>query len=286
MRAAIGASTTVATISTSSTVGSARSRLITDSAWDILELVVTGAAFAFVGLQVRTVVQHQPSDVRVLISQAAVITGAVIVVRFLWIFLVASLDEKIRTRRQSAAEPVGWREMTIASWAGMRCVVTLATAPALSMEVPHRDRLVFIAFGVIIATLLLQGLTLPALVRRFGVQSPVEQCHHTERQLTGRARRAGLQRLEKLCATSHLDDHLIDQARDSAERSWDELLGGTDTGCGNPIHAQQAARLQQLHEEMLKAARTEILTARQESGTDPTVADRMLQRVDTQDIRS
>jgi len=67
--------------------------------------------------------------------------------------------------------------MTVASWAGMRGVVTLAAALALpSVEdgFPERDRLIFIAFVVIVVTLLLQGLTLPLLVRRLDVQAPAE----------------------------------------------------------------------------------------------------------------
>jgi CPA1 family monovalent cation:H+ antiporter len=68
----------------------------------------------------------------------------VIVVRFLRIFTVATLDERLRRRFRQAAEPVGWQEMTIASWAGMRRVVTLAAALALPAEFPQRSRLTFI----------------------------------------------------------------------------------------------------------------------------------------------
>jgi CPA1 family monovalent cation:H+ antiporter len=93
----------------------------------------------------------------------------VIVVRFLRIFTVATLDDRLRRRFRQAAEPVGWREMTIASWAGMRGVVTLAAALTLPAVFPQRSRLTCIAFVVIIVTLLLQGLTLPMLAKSLDV---------------------------------------------------------------------------------------------------------------------
>ncbi len=105
------------------------------------------------------------------------VTGVVIVVPLPWIFPVAWLDEKLHARGEPPEEPVGWPEMTIASWAGMRAVVTLAAAlalPSAEDSLPERDRLIFIAFVVIIVTLLLQGLTLPWLVRRLGVQASLE----------------------------------------------------------------------------------------------------------------
>lgn len=129
---------------------SAQTRLMAGTTWEIIELLVTGAAFAFVGLELRAVAQDVPGDVSVLIGQALLVTGAVIVVRFVWIFPVAWLDERFRARRQQQAEPVGWREMTIASWAGMRGVVTLAAALALPTDeegFPQRDRLIFIALS-------------------------------------------------------------------------------------------------------------------------------------------
>ena len=132
---------------------------------------MTGAAFAFVGLELRAVAAAVPGDLAELIVQALLITVLVIVVRFAWIFPVASIDQKLRARKDSEAEPVGWRERTIASWAGMRGVVTLAAVLALPADFPERDRLVFIAFVVITVTLLLQGLTLPLLVRRLGVHA-------------------------------------------------------------------------------------------------------------------
>lgn len=274
---------------------SAQTRLMAGTTWEIIELLVTGAAFAFVGLELRAVAQDVSGDISVLIAQALLVTAVVIVVRFVWIFAVASLDERIRARQRRQAEPVGWREMTIASWAGMRGVATLAAAlalPAGENSFPERDRLIFIAFVVIIVTLLLQGLTLPALVRWLGVQAPVEEKQVAERELTQRALRAGFQRLEQIRKQDDVDDDLIDQAHDNAKALWhrlgldpaektDESDESDESEAGAPrTRAHRARRVHELEAELLKAARQEVVGARDEPGGDPKVADDVLRRLD------
>ena len=160
---------------------------------------MTGAAFAFVGLELRAVAAEVDGQLQTLVGQALIVTAVVIVVRFVWIFPVAAIDEKARLRRnKDLAEPVGWREMAVASWAGMRGVVTLVAALALPQGFPERDRLIFVAFVVISVTLLLQGLTLPWLVRRLGVSASDAERDDAEQQLIRRAREAGFHRLDEL----------------------------------------------------------------------------------------
>jgi monovalent cation/hydrogen antiporter len=260
----------------------ARTRLVSETTWDIVELLVTGAAFGFVGLQLRAVAATVPGDPGELIGQALLITALVIVVRFGWIFPVASLDQKLRARTDAEAEPVGWRERTVASWAGMRGVVTWAAVLALPPGFPERGRLVFIAFVVITVTLLLQGLTLPVLVRALGVHAAPGQNDDTEQHLTRRARDAGHQRLEDLRAAGGIDGDVLEQAHDHAKSIWHTL--GFDRHDGDDD--EKAARVEHtrrtggLEAEVLTAARQAVVAARAEHGTDPTIADGLLRKLD------
>jgi CPA1 family monovalent cation:H+ antiporter len=261
---------------------SAQTRLVSGTAWDIIELLVTGAAFAFVGLELRAVADAVPGQLGELIWQALLITALVIVVRFAWIFPIASIDQRLRARKDSDAEPVGWRERTIASWAGMRGVVTLAAVLALPPGFPERDRLIFIAFVVITVTLLLQGLTLPLLVRRLGVHASPGQERDMEHALTQRAREAGHDKLEELRTQGHVDERLIDEAHDNAEKVWHELGfdqhdGDEDQRTANVEHTLRAADLEA---EVLTAAREAVVAARAEHGTDPTIVDGLLRKLD------
>lgn len=261
---------------------SAQTRLVSETAWDIIELLVTGAAFAFVGLELRAVAAAVPGDLSELITQAALVTALVIVIRFVWIFLVGGLDRRWQTRKNPEAEPVGWRERTVASWAGMRGVVTLAAVLALPPEFPERDRLIFIAFVVIVVTLTLQGTTLPSLVRRLGVHASPDEERDMERTLTSRARDAGWRRLDEIRRDGVFDDTALEEAHDNADKVWHKL--GFDQHDGaqeqNSANAEHSLRAIDLEAEVLAAAREAVVSARTEQGMDPTVVDGLLRKLD------
>jgi NhaP-type Na+/H+ or K+/H+ antiporter len=259
---------------------SAQTRMVAMTMWEIVELLVTGAAFAFVGLELRAIALEIDQPVGGLLAQAAIVTAVVIVVRFLWIFPVATIDERLRRRRNPHGEPVGWREMTVSSWAGMRGVVTLIAVMALPPNFPERERLVFIAFVVVAVTLLLQGLTLPALVRRLKVTASGDDQDELARDLMRRAQEAGQRRLDELRDEGSVDSEVIDHVEDGAERMW-HAMGHPDTdGDGH-----RADEIRAVKDAMLTAAREEILSARSRSGTDPTVVDDVLRRLDVRGIQ-
>jgi CPA1 family monovalent cation:H+ antiporter len=258
---------------------SAQTRIVAMTMWEIVELLVTGAAFAFVGLELRTIALEVDDPIGSLLAQAAIVTAVVIVIRFAWIFPVATIDERVRRRRNPSGEPVGWREMTVSSWAGMRGVVTLIAAMALPPTFPERERLIFIAFVVVAATLLLQGLTLPVLVRRLKVTASGDDQDELARDLMRRAQEAGQRRLDELRDEGSIDSDVIDHVEESADRMWD-ALGRADSDDGG----DRADEFKTVKDAMLTAARQEILNARSQSGTDPTVVDDVLRRLDLRGI--
>jgi CPA1 family monovalent cation:H+ antiporter len=260
---------------------SAQTRLFSGTTWEIVELLVTGAAFAFVGLELRAVAEQVSGSVGVLVGQALLILAVVVVVRFLWIFPVAALDERLLRRKREIAEPVGWREMTIASWAGMRGVVTLAAVLALPPEFPERERLIFIAFVVIIGTMLAQGLTLPLLVRALGVTASGHEQDAEEQELLHRARDAGFRRLDEVRDRGDVDSQVVDEACENATRMWHSLgLERDEADREGTVHVHDACTVNALKEEVLEAARDAVVGARAESGADPTIVDRVLRRLD------
>ena len=100
--------------------------------------------------------------------------GTVIAARFVWMYPATYLPRLIPSIAARDPAPP-WTYPTVLAWAGMRGVVSLAAAFALPSDFPERDLILFLTFVVVIGTLLLQGLTLPALIRRLGVVGREEQ---------------------------------------------------------------------------------------------------------------
>ena len=100
-------------------------------------------------------------------------------------FVIRALDR----RSQQRARRQGWRYRLIVAWSGMRGAVSLAAALALPADFPQRDLVLFLTFAVIFTTLVLQGLTLPALIRRLDVRDDGEDEREELRRPAGRGRR-------------------------------------------------------------------------------------------------
>ncbi|MCG5430843.1 Na+/H+ antiporter [Mycobacterium sp. MYCO198283] len=264
-------------------VESTQTRLVAGNMWEILELTVTGVAFAFVGLEVRAVAQQVPGPLTELVGQSLIVLGVVVGIRIFWMFVVGSIDERAHQHRTDEAEPHGWRELAITSWAGMRGVVTLAMVLSLPMgpqPFPERERLIFIAFVVIIGTVVVQGLTLPFVVKALGVSASDDDIDDTQQQLIRRARDAGLQRLDEVRQRSDVDDDTAEHARENAERMWHSLGYRPHDGDGRASD-EHATTTNALKEQVLEAARNEVVNARSEKGMDPTIVDQVLRRLDS-----
>jgi CPA1 family monovalent cation:H+ antiporter len=143
--------------------------------WDVIAFVLQGIVFALIGLQLRQILAglhgYRPAD---LARYAALITLAVIAVRFGWVFPAAYLPRLLFPHIRAREPSLSWRSPAIVSWAGMRGVVSLAAAFAVPLTAgtgpfPDRDLILFLTFAVIVATLLLQGLTLPLVGRRLRI---------------------------------------------------------------------------------------------------------------------
>lgn len=266
-------------------VESAQTRLVTNTTWEVLELLITGAAFAFVGLELRSVADNVPGPLSTALVQAAIVTGVVVVVRFAWIFPVAAADEALRRRRGVAAEPVGIREMTVASWAGMRGVVTLAAVLALPLAptpFPERERLILIAFVVIAVTMLVQGMTLPFIVKTLRIEASEDERAREAQELIRRARRAGFAELHRMRERGDVPTDVLEHAEENADRMWHSLGFQPEDHSVEESErtTDHAVTANAVKDEMLAAARDEIVSARAESGADPTLADAVLRRLD------
>jgi len=148
------------------------SRLRARAFWEAIVYLLNGIVFVLIGLQLPRILENMrehwwPRP----FLYAVAITLACIVIRMVWVFIGAWFLHRISRHHRKRESSPPWRQVCVVGWAGMRGVVSLAAALALNgyPEFPRGHLVQFIAFSVILGTLVFQGLTLPILIRFLGL---------------------------------------------------------------------------------------------------------------------
>ncbi|MGW0899970.1 Na+/H+ antiporter [Streptomyces goshikiensis] len=271
-------------------------RLAGHTFWEIVDMLVTGVAFGLIGLELHNVFGVARGREWEMAGWAAIVVAVVVGVRLAWLLPAGWLAKKLHNRRDYDEEiPMSWRESVVMWWAGMRGVASVALALAIPLHTddgdpfPGRDQMVFIAFAVIMVTLVCQGLTLPWLVGRLGVEADEDADRETERQLAIRAAKAAKRRLKEIEGVEDLPEDLVEtlyrRAYDVGARISPEMVDEER----REAYAKRVERIrdiQRIQREMMSAARHEILSARSEPGADPEIVDRVLRHLDVRSLRS
>ncbi|MFC7309159.1 Na+/H+ antiporter [Streptomyces monticola] len=270
-------------------------RLAGRTFWEVVDTLVTGIAFGLIGLELHNAIKTASGRWAELIGWAAAVTAVVVLVRLLWLLPATWVAKKLHSLRDYDEEiPVSWRETVVMWWSGMRGVASVALALAIpkTMEngepFPVRDEIIFIAFGVIMATLVVQGLTLPWLVRKLGVEADAEVEEAFEKELAIRAAKAAKRRLKEIQEVEELPDEFAEQlarrAYDIGARISPDMVDD-DRKAAYVKRTAWMKRVRRIQGEMMSAARHEVLSARSEPGADPEIVDRVLRHLDVRSLR-
>lgn len=160
----------------SSAFFNSQTRIQAYAVWDIIIFILNGLIFILIGLQLPIILAKiEVYSLWTLAGYGAVVSLATILVRIIWVYPGAYLPRWLSKKIREREPETNIRSVTIVAWSGMRGIVSLAAALALPLTIgntgafPNRDMIIFLTFCVIFATLVLQGLTLPPLVRWLGV---------------------------------------------------------------------------------------------------------------------
>jgi CPA1 family monovalent cation:H+ antiporter len=265
---------------------SSSSRLEGGAVWTVVVFLLNGLAFALIGLQLPGVLEGLADGaytVAELVLYAAIVSLAVILVRMAWVFPATYLPRlAFRSIRERDPSPP-WRSVTIIAWAGMRGVISLAAALALPLTVPDRDLILFLTFSVILATLVLQGLSLPALIRLLGL----EDDGSTEREETkGRIQvaAAALERIEELAEEEWVREDTAERVRGMYNYRRGRFVARFDGEDGDGIEERSAA-YQRLMHELLRAQRAELIRLRNEGEIGDEAMHRIERDLDLEETR-
>jgi CPA1 family monovalent cation:H+ antiporter len=263
-------------------------RLRTTSFWTMLAFLTSGALIVLVGLQAARVLGELGSrSTGKLILGAAVVTAAVVLVRVAWVALshgVLRVAERAGPRE--LALPRGYPMVVAAT--GMRGAVSLAAALAIPMQTaagdpfPERDLLIFLAFAVIVGTLVPQGLALGWLLRRLNLDED-EDTEREELEARLEVARAARERLEELRGEEWVRDATADQLEelfDHREERYGAQLREEESDAQK--RTEDFARLRR---ELLESERDALVRMRDEGRIDGDVLRRVEFDLDLEDNR-
>jgi CPA1 family monovalent cation:H+ antiporter len=201
-------------------------RLTDGATWHALQYVLEGTVFALIGLQLWQIVTAPDIGRAPTLLTAAAVLATVILIRPVWIFLLTGLAHLVGRRGISRS----WRPLVAVSWAGMRGVVSLAAAQTLPVDTPYRALLLTCTIAVILGTLVLQGLTLPAVIKLLNLPGDPEADTQRERaEARAEANQAIAARVEEVIATEKLPDSQARRMRAwAANRDWRGLTERLD----------------------------------------------------------
>ena len=269
----------------SPTIMSPTSRLEGGAVWNVVVFLLNGLAFILIGLQFPEILAGLRGDytTSALLLYAAAVSLAVILVRALWVFPATYLPRMaFRSIRERDPAPP-WRNVVVISWAGMRGVISLAAALALPETIASRDLIIFLTFNVILATLVLQGLSLPFLIRLLGLEDDgsVEREETYARIATADA---ALYRIDELSEEDWVREDTAERIRGMYGYRRSRFVA-RKTGTDDDGYEERSQNYQRLLHQLVLAQRDTLVRLRNEGKISDEALHRIERDLDLEETR-
>jgi Na+/H+ antiporter len=236
--------------------------------WEVLTFLLNVLLFGLVGLQLRPILDSlSGSSGWSLVGEAGAVVLAVVVLRVVWVFPATYLPRLLSRRIRERDPSPPWTYPAFVSWNGMRGAVTIAAALLVPLHtdagapLPGRDLIVFFAFAVVLATLVVQGLSLPALIRALRLEADDGGRDAEEARARVRAAEAALDRLEELQSEAWVLDDTAERARGLYRFRIDRFTSRGDSDGDGKVE-KRSLKYQRLRRELLEAERHAVVEMR------------------------
>jgi monovalent cation/hydrogen antiporter len=261
-----------------------RTRLTGNAFWEIFVFVVNAMLFLLVGLQLHSIVNSlSGATTWRLVWYSTLISVTVMVTRIVWVPIAAWLP-RLLVRRIREHDPYPpWQWLAIISWAGIRGAVSLVAALALPLGFPDRGLILILTFNVIVATLVVQGLTLPWLLRRLHVMDD-GGAEREDAKARIKLADAALRRLDELEADGAVLPDTAQRLRGAYGFRRNRFAARFDDGDDGSIE-EQSARYQRTVRELLAAERDTLVSLRNAGVIDDGVMNRVQRDLDLEAAR-
>jgi len=264
-------------------------RLEARAVWDIVVFVLNGIIFTLIGLHLAAIREGaSPGALAVLLLKGAAISATAIAIRLVWVPLAAIVPRLLSPSLRRRDPLPSWRFIFLVGWAGMRGIVTLASALALPLTTasgaafPFREDIIVLSFGVILSTLVVQGLTLGPVIRALELADDTT-LELEEAQAREAATRAALARLDEVARAPWARTDQIGRLRaiyTQRSRHSSQINPGESLAT-----AQDQAAFRRLRHESLSAERRALIALRDQGAISDSILHRLEQELDVEALR-
>jgi CPA1 family monovalent cation:H+ antiporter len=256
-------------------------RLRLYAVWEAMIFLLNGLVFILIGLQLPSVLEHLRATRTVhLVRHGLAICVIVIALRMIWVFTATYVPRRIFKAIQAADPALPRASAFIVAWTGLRGIVSLAAALALPLTLldgatpfPDRDLIIFVTFAVILVTLVVQGLSLPLIIRVLGL-SDDGSGHREEMLARYEAVNAAIARLDALVQLEEATPAAVERVKEdlATQAHWlrGQISGNVDDGEEMMCATHEAAQ-----RESLFAQNQMVIKLRD----DGVIGDEVLRRV-------
>lgn len=270
----------------------ARSRLQSFAFWDITTFLINGSLWVFVGVQLPAAlhgIAGVDGGIRHATYLALAVTGAVILTRFAWVELTTILGRVIDKGFRKESRAVEFRQRSVTSWAGFRGAVSLAAALAVPLEThsgapfPDRSLIIYVVSVVILVTVLVQGSTLPAVVRWARLPEDVARADEVQLARTTGAE-AALEALPEIAAEVGVSPKILDRLKREYEENAQLIEASADESIGSHV-TEKGDQIRQVRLRVLDRKRQAITALRDKRLIDDIVLREVQSAMDLEEVR-
>ena len=258
--------------------------------WAIFNFATNALLFGLVGLQLNSILDAlSGNSTRQLVEYAVAVGAVVIATRIVWVFPLTYLPRVLFRRIREHEPRTAWQKAAFVAWTGMRGAVTLAAALSIPLTTdagggfPHRDLIVFLAFCVVLATLVLQGLSLPLVIRVLDLEDDGLDAKE-EAKARIHAADAAIARLDELVDEGSVREDTAERLRGAYEFRKNRFRARFDDGDDGVIE-ERSVSYQRARRELLEAERSAIVALRNEGRIADSVMHRLERDLDLEDSR-
>ena len=259
--------------------------------WNVLTVLFNGLVFILIGLQIGRFARGVlAASWGTLLWHAALVSGATILARLVYVPIGIYLPRLLSRRLREHDPSPPWQAAALIGWTGMRGIVSLALALGLPLALPdgapfpQRGYIIILSFAVILVTLLLQGLSLPLVIRALGLPDDGADLRE-ERTALINASQAAIERLAHLDNTGIIHPELLERVRAPYQERLTRLTTEAEEDPECKLTEGESAAYRRLRAQALDAERHAVVQLRNQGKISEEVLHRTQEAIDLEALQ-